>query len=65
MLEEMTLAEVLDGFASDAETFFTVLNDDTTLDADDKADLTRKFEEIAELVDEAKKIVVSSSENDT
>lgn len=63
-MEPVTLAEVLAGFASDVETFFTVVEDEDGLDDDDRAELIKKFEGIEELVKEAQKIIGVSSEND-
>lgn len=60
--EELTLADVLDGFKVDIETFFVYLEDEGQLDDDQKAGLTRQFEEVAELVDEARKLVKESLE---
>jgi hypothetical protein len=62
--DELTTPEILDGLRIDAEEFFAVINDDSKLDGDAKDDLTRKFEGIIELLDDAKKIVATSYESE-
>lgn len=63
-MPELTTEDILEGFASDVEGFYAVIDDDDNLSDDDKDTLTRKFEEIEELVRDARKLVRNSVEQD-
>jgi hypothetical protein len=63
---EVTADDILAGFQSDLESaFWPTLTDDTSLDDDQRAEVTRKIEEAEEAIKEARKIIGVSSENDT
>lgn len=60
-----TADEVVKGFKSDINAALDVITSDKTIDEDTRAALIRKFEEIDELLDEARAILPKeSSENE-
>ena len=62
---EVTAGDILAGFRVDLETaFWPTLNDDTSLDDDQRAEVTKKIEEAEEAIKEAQAIIGVSSETE-
>lgn len=63
---EVTADDILAGFQVDLEAaFWPTLGDDDSLDADQRAEVTRRIEEAEEAIKDAREIIGVSSGNDT
>lgn len=64
MIDEQTVAGVIDEMLDQAGDFWLILEADSTLEPDDRADLTRMIEEAEAVIKDAKNLLHKISERE-